>query len=155
MEKGRRSPRSGPGEFEEAVWELQEASLRFARAAAALDKARFRVEELAIDAVGEWPRSAFLDCAATLGRVRAAMAGRDPERVAYEEYIRTSAWLAKRNQALQAAGWKCQVCGTADRLLEVHHNSYERLGAEDETDVVVLCDECHSRHHGTERPPKD
>lgn len=153
MEKDR-SQRSGPGQFEEALWELHEANLRFARAAAALDRARFRVEELAIDA-GDWPRSAFLDIAASFGRVRAAMAGRDPEQVKYDEYLKTSAWLARRKQSLQAAGWKCQVCGTADRPLEVHHNSYDRLGHENETDLVVLCGDCHSRHHGTERPPHE
>ena len=31
--------------------------------------------------------------------------------------------------------------------ISVHHNDYSRLGAEMPTDLVVLCRECHAKHH--------
>jgi hypothetical protein len=32
--------------------------------------------------------------------------------------------------------------------LDVHHKSYARRGFEQAEDVVVLCRDCHKRHHG-------
>lgn len=41
---------------------------------------------------------------------------------------------------------KCKICEKAGRV--VHHLTYERLGAELPTDVVVLCEWCHDLLHG-------
>lgn len=32
--------------------------------------------------------------------------------------------------------------------MQVHHLTYERLGKETFSDLVVICDECHERLHG-------
>ena len=66
----------------------------------------------------------------------------------YQEYLRTPEFKAKRNRALIQAGNRCQVCGTTDKPLEVHHNDYSRLGEELLADLVALCRPCHQRHHG-------
>jgi hypothetical protein len=64
----------------------------------------------------------------------------------YREYLQTEHWQTARQRALILAGHKCQLC--AGRVgLDVHHNSYERLGGELDSDLVVLCRECHSVFH--------
>ena len=68
--------------------------------------------------------------------------------ISYEEYLKSRHWRAVRKAALVRAGRKCQLCGKNHRRLDVHHNCYDRLGAELDTDVVVLCDYCHTHFHG-------
>jgi len=65
----------------------------------------------------------------------------------YEEYLLTEHWKATRLKALRNAGHKCQLCGQNSRRLEVHHNCYKNLWREKASDLVVLCSECHARHH--------
>ena len=67
-------------------------------------------------------------------------------RVFYSEYLRTDHWQGIKSLALRRAGHKCQLCG-GRKLLQVHHNNYNRLWCEWPEDVVVLCDPCHAKHH--------
>ena len=64
----------------------------------------------------------------------------------YAEYLLTAHWRTMRRLALEAADWRCSLCDNAD-ILEVHHRTYERLGHEQLRDLVVLCEDCHARHH--------
>jgi hypothetical protein len=66
----------------------------------------------------------------------------------YNEYIKSSGWIAKAQAAKQRAGQKCQLCGAKrkDVQLDTHHNTYQRLGREKNTDLLVLCHPCHMRH---------
>ena len=66
----------------------------------------------------------------------------------YAEYIETPGWAAKAQAAKQRAGQKCQLCGAKrkDVQLHAHHNTYQRLGREKNTDLLVLCDPCHTKH---------
>ena len=43
-------------------------------------------------------------------------------------------------------GHKCRICADT-AALEVHHNTYERLGHERAADLVVLCRACHQLFH--------
>lgn len=68
----------------------------------------------------------------------------------YSEYLRTDWWQRFRTEALRRAGNRCQLCGaeSAGRgFLQVHHNTYARLGCERPEDCVVLCEDCHQVHH--------
>ena len=65
---------------------------------------------------------------------------------AYQAYLRSPGWRAKREWALERADNRCQVCNGNDRL-EVHHRTYENLGAERPGDLTVLCHECHGLYH--------
>jgi hypothetical protein len=67
----------------------------------------------------------------------------------YNEYIKSSGWMAKAQAAKQRAGQKCQLCGAKrkDVQLDTHHNTYQRLGREKNTDLLVLCEPCHAKHH--------
>jgi 5-methylcytosine-specific restriction endonuclease McrA len=65
----------------------------------------------------------------------------------YREYLRSTAWSDTREVMLLEAENRCQLCDS-DRRLQVHHRTYERRGAELLSDLIVLCRECHARHHG-------
>ncbi len=66
----------------------------------------------------------------------------------YEDYLRSEAWKRRREYMLRRAGYRCRLCNRGERL-EVHHRTYERLGAEDPDDLTVLCHDCHLRYHNT------
>lgn len=67
----------------------------------------------------------------------------------YQAYLMTPWWRYRRNQALRDAGYQCQRC-SVKRDLQVHHTSYERLGAELPADLEVVCRGCHLGHHVAE-----
>jgi 5-methylcytosine-specific restriction endonuclease McrA len=61
----------------------------------------------------------------------------------YRAYLRSPHWRRTRKEALIRAEGRCEECGEAKRRLEVHHKTYERLGAELPEDLLVLCQDCH------------
>jgi 5-methylcytosine-specific restriction endonuclease McrA len=65
---------------------------------------------------------------------------------AYDEYLVSPEWRARRLAALERAGDRCQLCNR-DGHLHVHHRTYDRVGHEDPGDLTVLCDECHAWFH--------
>lgn len=69
------------------------------------------------------------------------------KRVDYTEYLRTKHWKKTRLKAIKRADYKCQLCGTREYSLNVHHNSYNNLYHEKKSDLIVLCRVCHARHH--------
>jgi uncharacterized protein with PIN domain len=66
--------------------------------------------------------------------------------IPYKTYLKTEHWRELRADASTKAGHRCQVCNKKG-LIDVHHRTYERLGAEKLEDVIVLCRECHSIFH--------
>jgi len=62
-------------------------------------------------------------------------------------YLTTPHWRTVRADALRRAGERCALCNSGVTL-QVHHRDYTRRGAERPADVIVLCDDCRSRHHG-------
>ena len=69
----------------------------------------------------------------------------------YAEYLQTDHWLVTRRAALERAGLRCQACNAGDVVLDVHHRTYERRGAERPGDLIVLCGECHEAFHAVRR----
>jgi hypothetical protein len=65
----------------------------------------------------------------------------------YPLYLKTPEWRRTRAAALLRAGNACSLDVTHTDGLEVHHRTYERLGAELVTDLSVLCHSCHQLHH--------
>lgn len=65
----------------------------------------------------------------------------------YDDYIKSEPWKQKSEKAKERAGYRCQCC-YSDKNIQTHHRTYERLGNELDTDLTVLCDECHSKIHG-------
>lgn len=47
------------------------------------------------------------------------------------------------SEVLERDGWRCQACGSMQKL-EVHHLQFRsRLGADDEMNLITLCGDCH------------
>lgn len=65
----------------------------------------------------------------------------------YQQYLRTPEWRRTRAAALLRAGNACLLDVTHTDGLEVYHRTYERLGAELVTDILVLCHDCRELHH--------
>lgn len=65
----------------------------------------------------------------------------------YDEYLASPEWRSRREWALERADRRCQLCNTTRTPLHVHHRTYERLGAELPSDVIVLCGQCHQTFH--------
>jgi hypothetical protein len=66
--------------------------------------------------------------------------------MAYSDYLQTPEWQEKRKKSLKWAGFHCQIC-KSDAHLNVHHNTYERLGCELPSDLITLCEACHTLFH--------
>jgi hypothetical protein len=64
------------------------------------------------------------------------------------EYLRSPHWLALRERMLKRAGGFCQRCRERRHPLEVHHLTYRNVGQERESELKVLCHECHELEHG-------
>jgi len=64
----------------------------------------------------------------------------------YNEYINSDKWRDRRNKILKRDGFVCQRC-KAWKNLQVHHLTYDRLGFENDLDLVTLCKSCHEKLH--------
>ena len=63
-------------------------------------------------------------------------------------YLRSTAWRDLKQQRLAIAGGRCEQseCSNSTNL-DLHHVTYQRLGAEDISDLRVVCRKCHSNIH--------
>lgn len=66
----------------------------------------------------------------------------------YQEYLKSEHWtdVKKAMRRLKSVP-KCELCGTIDEMLDVHHISYENIGYENQSDLCVLCHSCHKKVH--------
>lgn len=78
---------------------------------------------------------------------RLARALEQAPRPTYNEYLNSRQWRERREYAIRRALGRCQVCNIEASYLHVHHRTYERLGAEYDADLLVLCRECHELFH--------
>jgi 5-methylcytosine-specific restriction endonuclease McrA len=67
----------------------------------------------------------------------------------YQEYLASEHWRDTRRRKLRQAEYQCQECGCKGVRLHVHHLTYERLGREWDSDLKVLCENCHRDAHGS------
>lgn len=64
----------------------------------------------------------------------------------FPEYA--SDWKDIRRRTLRRDGGRCQECGASRRPLHVHHIvSLSRGGSDDPSNLVTLCEDCHSQYH--------
>lgn len=64
----------------------------------------------------------------------------------YKQYLKSKTWKRIREKAMIRAGYKCQLCNQGGKL-NVHHRSYENLGREHASDLITLCEKCHTTFH--------
>lgn len=86
---------------------------------------------------------------------RAWSLGRVAARAHYSSYMQSPAWWERRRRWVDE--WRetvgsepvCLVCGKSWKLsrVDLHHATYERLGAELFVDLVPLCRPCHAGLH--------
>ncbi len=65
----------------------------------------------------------------------------------YSAYLSSDVWKAKSRAAKERAGYRCGLCYCKDTELHTHHRTYERLGMENDADLIVLCCVCHAKFH--------
>jgi hypothetical protein len=66
----------------------------------------------------------------------------------YPEYLQTPEWRMRRQRKLGQADHRCSFCNRYHPSLNVHHRTYQNLGEELDSDLTVLCPNCHEKHHG-------
>ena len=82
------------------------------------------------------------------------------EQAFYRAYLQSTAWKRRRQSKLSQADYRCEFRTARpragqphperccqNRFLEVHHNTYERLGREVDSDLDVLCWFHHMLEH--------
>lgn len=73
----------------------------------------------------------------------------------YADYLASPHWTDVRSRWRAGnlfKGWVCHSygCDSKDGL-SLHHWTYERLGREELSDLILVCTACHKRIHGMER----
>lgn len=66
-------------------------------------------------------------------------------RLNYETYLKSPGWKKRREELIKSVG-KCVLCGVKGGLL-AHHLHYRTLGSEQNGDVAIMCNECHTYMH--------
>ena len=64
-------------------------------------------------------------------------------------YYESDQWKQTRLRILQRDDHRCQRCGAVAEC--VHHIVYDRLGAENDLDLISLCNRCHDAIHREQR----
>jgi 5-methylcytosine-specific restriction endonuclease McrA len=69
----------------------------------------------------------------------------------YDSYLASPEWRETRAKALKRDGGFCQGC-LSRPATQVHHRTYDHVGAELLFELISICDGCHERAHagGTE-----
>jgi hypothetical protein len=65
----------------------------------------------------------------------------------YERHLRSDAWHKRRRKVIERCNRICEGCRELP-VAEVHHLTYDHLGAELLFELVGLCVECHEIAHG-------
>ena len=64
----------------------------------------------------------------------------------YYEYINSNDWQVRRENFYSKHGKVCECCGSSVNI-DLHHLNYNRLGYEEDEDLVSLCRDCHGIIH--------
>jgi len=65
----------------------------------------------------------------------------------YDEYMKSNHWsIMKVKYHASDRPKRCGICDTKDRL-DLHHQTYDRIGNELLSDLIYLCHECHIKAH--------
>lgn len=69
----------------------------------------------------------------------------DEWRTKYTAVINSFRWKGLKMRLLGERGHVCGRCGKKAWPLEMHHKTYERLGEELDSDLELLCPNCHKK----------
>lgn len=69
----------------------------------------------------------------------------------FESY-QTSEWQRKKNAVLERDDYTCQICGSKNGLMQVHHITYKHCKGKAYNapmgDLITLCERCHANDDG-------
>jgi hypothetical protein len=65
----------------------------------------------------------------------------------YLDYINSASWESRRRSYFSTHERRCQACGTEERIIHLHHKTYDRLTKEIDSDLMPLCHVCHKKLH--------
>lgn len=68
----------------------------------------------------------------------------------YDQYLLSPEWRDLRERVFDRSDGRCEGCRNLNAT-QVHHLTYERVGAELLFDLVAVCDECHEKAHASRR----
>lgn len=70
--------------------------------------------------------------------------------MSYSEKLKDPRWQKKRLKVFEYAQFRCQICGSKDKTLHVHHSYYTR-GKEPwqypTGSLICVCEKCHEKLH--------
>lgn len=66
----------------------------------------------------------------------------------YDKYLDSPAWNRKRDLVIERDKGVCVWCGDEGKV--VHHQTYDNIGKESASDLILLCEKCHDTAH----PPR-
>lgn len=66
-------------------------------------------------------------------------------KLSHKEQIKHPNWQRKRLKILERDGFKCMVCGNKEKILNVHHNTYNKdyIWSVPDNYLITLCEDCH------------
>ena len=64
-----------------------------------------------------------------------------------QKYMKSPKWIKLRNEIVFRDNSTCQICGSSEIKLNVHHITYDNLEHEKLEDLTTLCEKCHSSLH--------
>lgn len=77
--------------------------------------------------------------------VRAYLTLRPVLAAEYQAYLASDDWKERRDEAMSRANGQCEIC-TAPAS-DIHHLSYQNIGAELPSDLMAVCRVCHLAIH--------
>ena len=63
----------------------------------------------------------------------------------YKDYLRSEHWKQLKREVLSRRSF-CQNCTSKSKLL-LHHKNYDCLFKEKDSDLIVMCFDCHHKQH--------
>lgn len=70
--------------------------------------------------------------------------------LSYNEQIKSPHWQKRRLQILQRDNFTCQICGSTEKTLHVHHLCYRKdakIWDYPDNTLMTLCEDCHRMEH--------
>lgn len=64
----------------------------------------------------------------------------------YKDYLKTNHWKKKKQSFLATVKRQCMECGSKSNL-HVHHLTYKNVGNERNSQLCLLCKDCHFAAH--------
>ena len=65
----------------------------------------------------------------------------------YSDYLKTEWWRVRRLKLAKDRNFICERCGKKLDNFQVHHKNYKHLWEEKDSDLLLLCADCHQKIH--------